>query len=155
MNEKELAKALQDMAAALLRQGSGGSVDTGPSTRKILQRDKRRVRLFAITAIVLWLVTVLLIGLLVFQLTWGAFPELHGQMLRDTDSPAAHGLQIQFMAVEKGLAVMAISVVALSLAALCTIVLVLLSRRATLRHVDAGLADIAEQLKQLRDTRVT
>jgi hypothetical protein len=36
------------------------------------------------------------------------------------------------------------------LAAICTVLLILLSRRATLRQINASLLEISEQLKQLR-----
>jgi hypothetical protein len=42
---------------------------------------------------------------------------------------------------------------ALSLAGLCTFGLVIATRRATLRQVNANLVEITEQLKQLRQER--
>jgi hypothetical protein len=40
----------------------------------------------------------------------------------------------------------------MALAALCTMGLIMLSRRATLRHMNAGLLEIASELAQLRQT---
>jgi hypothetical protein len=36
------------------------------------------------------------------------------------------------------------------LAAVCTVLLILMTRRATLRHINASLLEISEQLKHLR-----
>jgi hypothetical protein len=41
-------------------------------------------------------------------------------------------------------------IISLLLAAICTVLLTLLSRRATLRQINASLLEISEQLKQLR-----
>src|SRR5205823_2481065 len=105
MNEKELAKALQDMAAALLKRDSGGSADAGFTASKIIRRDKWRIRLVACAAILLWLLAVLMIGLLVYH--WDHFQHLYAQMQMRTrnqeSSVSAHDLQIQFAAVSKGL----------------------------------------------------
>jgi hypothetical protein len=43
-----------------------------------------------------------------------------------------------------------VCIIFLMLAAVCTVLLILLSRRATLRQVNASLVEISEQLKQLR-----
>ena len=54
------------------------------------------------------------------------------------------------IAFKMGSVFITLAVGALTLAALCTTLLVLASRRATLRQVNANLVEISEQLKQLR-----
>ena len=44
------------------------------------------------------------------------------------------------------------AVAVLTLATLCTVLLLFASRRATLRQVNASLVEISEQLKQLRQS---
>jgi hypothetical protein len=57
------------------------------------------------------------------------------------------------IAFQKGTLLIALSVAMMAVAALVTVLLILTSRRATLRHINAGLVEIAEQLKQPRFTR--
>jgi hypothetical protein len=44
-------------------------------------------------------------------------------------------------------------IISLLMAAVCTVLLILFSRRATLRQINAGLVEITEHLKQLRQLR--
>jgi hypothetical protein len=49
-----------------------------------------------------------------------------------------------------GNVLIALSVAIMAVATLATVILILVSRRATLRHINAGLVEIGEQLKQVR-----
>jgi hypothetical protein len=51
---------------------------------------------------------------------------------------------------QKGTLLIAFSVAVLAVAALCTVLLLSASRRATLRQLNAGLLEVAEQLRRLR-----
>jgi hypothetical protein len=51
---------------------------------------------------------------------------------------------------EMGTLVIGFSVLVMAVAALCTVLLILASRRATLRQVNASLLVISEQLRQAR-----
>jgi hypothetical protein len=57
---------------------------------------------------------------------------------------------LHFQVIELCTRVVAASFVALTLAGLCTVLLVLVSRRVTLRQITDQLAEISEQLKQLQ-----
>jgi hypothetical protein len=76
--------------------------------------------------------------------------------MRDTalgTLPAKQIVELQalhFQAVEICTLVIAASFAALTLAALCTVLLILASRRVTLHQLNANLAAISEQLKHLR-----
>jgi hypothetical protein len=59
------------------------------------------------------------------------------------------------MAVTMGAAILAATVGVLALACLGTVLLVFASRRATLRQIQASLADISAQLAELRARPVT
>jgi hypothetical protein len=52
----------------------------------------------------------------------------------------------------KGTLLIAFSVAALTCAALCTVLLNLGTRRATLRQINASLLEISDQLKELRSS---
>jgi hypothetical protein len=144
MNEKELVKEV--LAAEL--------------ARRTLDRDRRRVQVLTAFTMFLWL-AVLILGALLFDVFWRAVPHLKEGVTYEWRTSPVPDSRIQFVdggiakqiaALDKGFAVMTTCIVLIGLAALSTILLILLSRRTTLRHVDAGLADIAEQLKQLRDS---
>jgi hypothetical protein len=52
----------------------------------------------------------------------------------------------------KGTLLIAFSIAALTLAAICTVLLNLTTRRATLRQINASLLEISDQLKELRSS---
>jgi hypothetical protein len=56
-------------------------------------------------------------------------------------------MDVLLLGFEKGTLVIAFSVAVLGLAALCSVLLNLVSRRATLRQINASLIEIATQLK--------
>jgi hypothetical protein len=58
--------------------------------------------------------------------------------------------RVILVAFQKGTFLIALSVAVITIAALATVVLILASRRATLRHINAGLLEIGDQLKKLR-----
>ena len=135
MNEKELVKEV--LAAEIVH--------------RTLEREKRRVQLLTAFTVFLW-VAVLVLGAMLFNVFWSTLPRLHDQPKFGGEESPVSKLKIDIAALDKVVAVMTTCIILIGLAALCTILLILLSRRTTLRHVDAGLADIAEQLKQLRDS---
>ena len=83
------------------------------------------------------------------------FPQ-EAKLLKEIEAgkvAPAQGEQAQrelLVGFQKGTLLIAFSVAVLALAALCTVLLLFASRRATLRQVNASLLEIAEQLKQLR-----
>jgi hypothetical protein len=154
MNEKELGRALLQAHAA----DFGATPDPRLLTGAILERDRRRVRVLAVAAIVLWLVPA---ALLTYVLTTFAndFIPKQKQLQRGVAEGKLTGekrrvveaFHLDWMAL--GAKVGAISVAAIALAAIATVMLISASRRATLRQINASLVTISEQLKQLREGR--
>jgi hypothetical protein len=152
MSEKDLGKSLLHLDAAAL----SAVPDARQQTWNILARDRGRVRLLTgITALV-WLFAALLVvgGLVGF----GMIIPKQEKLMRDLEdgklTPAQRD-DIQrtlLVGFQKGTLLIAFSVAVMSLTVVCTILLILATRRATLRHVNASLVEISEQLKQLRAT---
>ena len=151
MNEKQMGEALLHWVAS----AGGPPGDPRQVVQGVLRRDRRRVRLLAIITILLW--TVAAGGIPLFFALFMAFifPKadrvLHDITLRPpgTDpqrlADAAH---IVLLAAAK-LSVVFVtgSIVALLLAAVGTVMLVFAARRATLRQVNANLAEIAGKMR--------
>ena len=149
---------------ATVRQIQAELPDPRQLTANILARDKRRVRLLTGLTIFFWLLTAVVMLFVLFAHYWFVLPRqvhlLNDLGQKDTilspDSGSlpsdvfqqvvSANLQVTQMVVK----VIAISVLALALATLSTVLLVFATRRATLRHVNASLVEISEQLKQLR-----
>ncbi len=150
MTDKELGKALLQVDATQL----GGVPDLRQQTWQVLERDRRRVRLLTILTLLTWLLAgaLVLLGLIGYGLT---FPQQallvqHIEAGKLTPAERDEAQRVVLVAFQKGTLLIALSVAVMAVAALITVVLVLASRRATLRHINAGLIEIGEQLKQLR-----
>jgi hypothetical protein len=155
MSDSDLGKALLQLDAAQL----AGVPDARQQTWRILEHDRRRVRRLTVLAVVLWVFAALLV-LLVFVAFGLLFPFM-AKVIRQVEDARedAAGVQMKsqvgqvFRVIQAGQAVAFIAAGALGvlgLAALATVFLVLASRRATLRQVNASLLEISEQLRQLR-----
>jgi hypothetical protein len=158
MSEKDLADALRDIIAG----GLSSPPDPRQLAAEIIRRDKWRVQTLAGLSIFFWLLAVA--GLILFVVALDRFVIF----VRVTDLPGAppgnvgklnpqdpltpaqierlHGTSL----LHHSLPVVGGAVVALLLAALCTVLLVFSSRRATLRHIQLSLMTISEQLKELQ-----
>jgi hypothetical protein len=176
MNEKEFGDALLRLDAA-----ARPPADARALTDRILARDRRRVRILIWLTVGSWLLSaVLVLFLLVaFGLMFPAMAKLREDKGQNRGTPGAtappaganptpqenngqnrltpvqreqmqHDLEIAF---KLSTVFITFTVGALSLAGLCTLGLVLATRRATLRQVNANLVEITEQLKQLRQER--
>ena len=150
MSEKELGKALLNLDALAL----AGVPDARQQTWQVLERDRRRVRRLTGLTVAVWVLAMLLtLGVLV---AFGfLFPQyallVHGvEQGKLTQAQGQEMLRVYLMGLQKNLLVMALALAALALAAICTVLLVFASRRATLRQLNASLIEIAEQLKRLR-----
>jgi hypothetical protein len=154
MNEKDFGDALLrlDMTAR-------PAVDAAALTDRVLARDQRRVRVLTWLTVGTWLVSA---GLVVFLLVLFGFlfplmaklkdPAYLARLAPADRELAQTKLEVTFRMTSVGIT---FTVGALCLAGLCTLGLVLATRRATLRQVNANLAAIAEQLKQLRQSPPT
>ena len=149
MNEKELGRALLNLDAA-----ARPPADTRALTDRVLARDQRRVRVLTWLTVGAWLIAAaLVLSLLVgFGLILPAMAKVRDDKLQNRITPAQREeMQNQLeIAFKMSTVAITFTVGALSLAGLCTFGLVVATRRATLRQVNANLVEITEQLKQLR-----
>ena len=156
MTEKEIGDALLKLDAT---RPSGGP-DARQLTLKILARDRRRVRMLSGLTIAVWvlaLIVILLVTIVIplkesrWQLSRveGSHELIEPQRRED---PTQEMLNLAFQRTRDLRTDTMNALAVLTLAAACTSVLLFASRRATLREVNAGLAEISEQLKELRQS---
>ena len=150
MGEKELGRALLDLDANQL----AGSPAARQQTWKILERDRRRVWWLTAVTIALWAAAIgmVFLMLIAFGLVFPLQAKLRdpaelARLPPEMRQDAQFKAQIAFQMVTVGVTC---SVGILAMAALSTILLVLASRRATLRQINASLLEISQQLKELR-----
>ena len=125
------------------------------TAEQVLQRDRRRIRLLAGISIALWVAALFVIPGLYMPL-WAKVREQIGSLnqtpaltakdIADRISPLAE------MAMIVGGVMIGLTLLTEVLAAISTVALVLTIRRVTLRQVTAGLAEVSEQLRQLRSS---
>jgi hypothetical protein len=143
MNEKELADKLLKLGA------SEFSNPPGPRElmQRVIARDRRRVTALAALAVVFWLGSVVVLYVSMWEL-FGLYAQFQkaGWPTADPHTASVHRFLLGLSA----------SVEALSFAFLVTMVLLFVSRRASLRQINANLIDISEKLERLeqRTTRV-
>jgi hypothetical protein len=173
MNEKEFGERLLGLDIA-----ARPAADVQALTDSVLARDRRRVKLWTWLTVGSWLLSAILVLFLLaaFGLIFPAMAKLRDDKGQNRWTPGAkappaganptpqenneqnrltpvqreqmqHDLEIAF---KMSTVVITFTVGALSLAGLCTFGLVMATRRATLRQVNANLIEIGEQLKQLR-----
>ena len=154
MNERMLGSMLLELDATDL----GPPPDSRQYTTRILNRDRRRVRWLTVGAVGLWSFATLLIVLVLVNLAL-LFP-MKARLIHPDQAAqmtAAERIKTQ-QDVEIGMSMMtlltAFSCAVSSAAVLCTLLLVLSSRRATLRQVNANLLEICEQLRRLQSPRL-
>jgi hypothetical protein len=144
MTEKELGRALLNLDVA----PPPAAPDARQLTRQILERDRRRLRLLAGLATLFWILTAAGIlclcpfYVIVVAPRLRAYHAGRAQLEHDWNDWATVGDWAAYWLLA--------CILSLLLAAVCTVLLILLSRRATLRQINAGLVEISEQLKQLR-----
>jgi hypothetical protein len=149
MSDKDIGRALLNVGAP------AGARDPRQLTQQVLGRQRRRVRLLAALSTLLWLLAAAGVFFVVYAVLWHLVPK-HQKLMRDTalgNVPAERLVELQalhFQAVEICALVIAASFAALTLGALSTVALVLVSRRATLQQINTSLAEISEQLKHAR-----
>ncbi len=152
MSDKELSRALLDLDARTL----AGAADPRAATTKILDSDRRRVWWWSAIALTLWIAALLMVLWMMVAMALLMPFEAH---LRNPDEVARAGMtpeqlemaELKAHIMSRMITVgVTMSVGVLALAAGSTVFLVLASRRATLRQINASLLEIPEQLKALR-----
>jgi hypothetical protein len=133
-----------------------GNPDARQQTWKILERDRRRVWWLTAITIALWAAAIgmVLLMLVAFGLVFPLQAKLRdpaelARLPPEVQKDAQFKAQIAFQMVTVGVTC---SVGILALAALATILLVVASRRATLRQINASLLEISQQLRELRQS---
>src|SRR5262249_10562549 len=147
MTDKDLGETLLRLDAAQL---AGERPDLRQQTAQILERDRRRLRWLTVVTVLVWLSATVLIftGLVAFGLLMPLRADLREeQMAKRLPAEERERLEKELpMAFHMANVPIAYSVAALTVAALCTVLLLSASRRATLRQVNANLIEISEQL---------
>jgi hypothetical protein len=150
MTEKSLSKAL-------LEQNGGGSDQGKLQTWRILESDRRRVRAAAIVTVLLWLAASALVLSHLYMIYWNVLPKVEvlaiGAMHPGEPIDAEHRVMMQrhLVLVMRTLVVLvSIAVGIVTLAALATVTLVVSSRRATLRQINASLRELTDQVALIR-----
>jgi hypothetical protein len=143
-----------DVGKALLKlDGQEAATDAGERARRIVRRDRWLVRLLAAFSVLLWLSAAAGVFVVIWIAIWFVFPR-QKKLAADLAVIPVHRMAAyqtsNLQAWEICTEIIGASFIALTLAALSTIWLVLLTRRATLREVNANLAAIAEQLRRLQ-----
>ncbi len=150
MNEKDLGKALLNLDATQ----PDGEANVRRETWRVLERDRRRVGRLTVLAVLAWLFAAALVvmGLVGYGVTFPQQAKLMNSIEAGELTPAERdqAQRTVLMAFQKGTLLIAFSVAITAVAALVTVLLILASRRATMRHINAGLVEIGQQLKQLR-----
>jgi hypothetical protein len=150
VSERELGDALLRLDAAAL----AGVPDQRQQVWRIIERDRQRVRVLTWVVVFDWLLAAALVlgGLVSYGFTFPKQALLVTQIEQGKLTPAQRDdlQRMVLMSFQKGTLLIAFSVFLMAGAALCTVFLILASRRATLRQVNASLVEIGEQLKRLR-----
>jgi hypothetical protein len=134
--------------------------DAMRTAQSVLQKDRRRIRVLAGITVGLWVAALLVIPAFYFPLA--AKVKQHAGQLTHR---AADGTPITAQDVANNIAplaemaaivagvMMGLALLTEVLAAISTVALALTIRRVTLQQVTAGLSEISEQLRLLREAR--
>jgi hypothetical protein len=146
MSDQELVRALQELMA---RQAP--PVESRRLSSELIASDRWRVGLLAGLTALLWLGGIA--GVLYMIFWFNRFIVAYSPY--DADRPEPWRTEALFhakMELHHSLEACMAAVPALLLAALGTVWLVFSSRRATLNQINLSLAEISEQLRQMRQT---
>jgi hypothetical protein len=152
MSERDLSKSL--LQAALAEQS--GPLDSRDRTAQILRRDRRRIRLLGGATLLLWLLGACGIAFVLYEL----YVHVPGYLAFRYEKTGTTSMERRqsitessLAGVQIGIVVISCSAAVLALAALGTFLLVLDTRRATLRQINASLALISQRLERLQILR--
>jgi hypothetical protein len=149
----------QDLGKSLLQANSANAVqplDGRQLTAHILERDRRRIRLLGAVILLLWLLGAIGVTYAVYELSINIprYLAFQGEKAGTRSMEKRQDYQEGYLGgVLVGLAVITSSLAVLALASLGTFLLVLDTRRATLRQINSSLALISERLNQLGQLR--
>ena len=132
-------------------------MDSAALAAEIFRRDRARMRNLAIVTVALWVIAGLLIPAIFLPLAAKVVQTLDalnqsaaaGKTLTANELVAATGPLFGYL-IKVTLVSFFLAITAAILASITSIALALTIRRATLRQVSANLAEISEQLRQLK-----
>jgi hypothetical protein len=137
MSENEFAKSL-------LR--GEDPIDVPALTARVLRRDRRRIWVLGALCVLAWMAVVMI--------PWATILPMLAKVVQyqvnlDRGGPPNREQLLDVLRVVKvgTMAAFASSIGCMFVAAVCTVLLIVLSRRATLRQVNARLAEISAELK--------
>ena len=137
MNENDIRAAMHNLDTTL----PAGSLEPRQVASRVVKRHQRQMRLLTGISIFLWLLAAAGVLYVVYGALWHFYPR-QKQLMRDAALGKLTAEKIDavqathFMVIEAATIVLAASFIALTLAALCTVLLVLVSRRATLSQIN-------------------
>jgi hypothetical protein len=149
----------QDLRKSLLQAGTAEQsrpLDSRDQTAQVLQRDRRRIRLLGGVTLLLWLLGVCGIVWVLYELSvyLPEYMEFRYEKTGTTPMERRQSITESYLAGSQiGFVVICCSAAVLALAALGTFLLVLDTRRATLRQINTSLALISERLQRLQELR--
>jgi p-aminobenzoyl-glutamate transporter AbgT len=144
MTEKEFGKALLTLDTT----PNPSEIDPRQMARNIVQRDRRRIRLLAAVSAAFWIAAtggVVWLAIMYFvtvEPRLDAYAAGRAQLETDWQDWARAG--------DIAARSLLLCLAALLLAAISTVVLILLSRHATLRQINASLSELSELMKRDR-----
>ena len=151
------SRALMNTLLELDSNTATSSADGVELAQRILRRDRLRVRILIGATITFFLLAV--VGIFGSFLMFYTFitPKMN-KVLLDTskltgaERVLAGGCQVLYQSQIVGLWIISASVAALLMAAVCTVLLLLATRRATLRQIQASLQVLSEQVETLQQS---
>jgi|SRR6478672_9458952 len=149
MNENDIGAGLAKLESPRRAE------DDRRLARQVLQRDRGRVWLLTGLAALFWVIAGAGVLFVVYVAMFHLYPKqqqlMRAQMTGDLPAEQVVAIQaLHFRAVELCTLVVAAAFIAATLAGICTLLLILFSRRATLRQINANLVEIFEQLQRQR-----
>jgi hypothetical protein len=147
MSDQELIRALQELVAR-----HAPPPDPRRLSAELVARDRWRIRLLAGVTALLWLGGIATVLYMIFWfnrfiIEYGPLPNADDREWRAFVASREFHAKME---LHHSLEACEAAVPALLLAALCTVWLVLTSRRATLSQINMSLAEISEQRRHLR-----
>ena len=138
----------KDFGDALLR--GQDPIDFQALTAAVLRRDRRRMWMLGIACVIAWMLVVMLPWSTILPML-ARVVHLQTEIDRGTtpQTPQQREQALLVLQSIKGgtIATFVGSISSMFIAATCTVLLIVLSRRATLRQINARLAEISAQLK--------
>jgi hypothetical protein len=145
MNEKELGKALLH---------GEHPINISELTRGVLRRDRRRMWILGTLCVIAWMLVVMMpwatiLPMLAKVVEHFAHADPFASPPATTQPRSAEVVELLQIVKVGTMATFIGSIASMFMAAVCTVSLIILSRRATLRQVNARLAEISDQLKAM------